>query len=248
MNKRVGFLDEVKGFSIICVVVFHTLYILKNSYQKDIPIFFDEWFRIIVDIFIGVFIFIAGISSNYSHDNLRRGVKCFFLGMLITFTFAVFSPENNVKFGILHLIGISIMIYALLSKVLDKIPPLIGLLVGVFLFIYTFNVQDGYMSFFGLLHLNMPSELYHTNALLPLGFINQGFSTSDFEPIFPWLFMFLSGVYFGVFVKDNYLPKFMYKTHIAFLAALGKYSLWIYIAHVPILTAIFGIIFKKSAF
>lgn len=246
MNKRVGFLDEVKGFAIICVVIFHTLYILKHSYAVDIPIFFDNWFRIIIDIFIGTFIFIAGISSNYSRDNLKRGVKCFFLGMVVTFVFAIFSPYDNVKFGILHLIGISAMIYALIYNFFEKIPPIIGLLVSIFLFIYTFNVQNGYMSFFGLFGLDMPDKLYQTNALLPLGFINKGFSTADYEPLLPWFFMFLAGTYFGVYVKANSLPRFMYKTNVPFLAGIGKYSLWVYLFHVPVIVTVLGFIFKKS--
>lgn len=246
MNKRVGFLDEVKGFSIICVVIFHTLYILKYSYNKDIPIFFDNWFRIIVDIFIGTFIFIAGISSNFSRDNLKRGVKCFFLGMIITFTFAIFSPYDNVKFGILHLIGISTMIYALLYNVLEKIPTIIGFVASIFLFIYTFNVQEGNMSFFGLFRVDMPDKLYKSNELLPLGFISQGFSSADFEPLLPWFFMFLAGTFFGIYVKGNYLPRFMYKTNIPFLAGIGKYSLWVYLFHVPVIITVLGIILKKS--
>lgn len=248
MNKRVGFLDELKGFSIICVVVFHTLYLLNYSYNVNIPVFFDSWFRVVVDIFIGIFIFIAGISSNYSHDNLRRGVKCFFLGMIITFAFAVFNPSSNVTFGILHSIGISVMIYALFENFFKKIPTIVGLVVSITLFIYTFNVQKGYVSLFGLFRFDLPQKLYQSNALIPLGFINGSFSTADYEPLLPWFFMFLAGVYFGVYVKNNRLPKSMYSTHVPFLSALGKYSLWIYIFHVPVIATILSLIFNKTAF
>ena len=55
-SSRVGILDELRGFAIICMVVYHAMYDLKYLFGLDIPIFFDGWFDVIRDIFAGLFI------------------------------------------------------------------------------------------------------------------------------------------------------------------------------------------------
>ena len=50
-SKRVGLLDELRGFAILCMVVYHAMYDLKFIFGVDVPIFFDSWFNIIRDIF-----------------------------------------------------------------------------------------------------------------------------------------------------------------------------------------------------
>ena len=41
---RVGLLDEVRGFAIICMVVYHAMYDLRFVFGLDVPIFFEDWF------------------------------------------------------------------------------------------------------------------------------------------------------------------------------------------------------------
>ena len=48
-SSRVGILDELRGFAIICMVVYHAMYDLKYLFGLDIPIFFDGWFDVIRD-------------------------------------------------------------------------------------------------------------------------------------------------------------------------------------------------------
>ena len=49
-SKRVGLLDELRGFAILCMVVYHAMYDLKYIFGVDVPIFFDGWFNVIRDI------------------------------------------------------------------------------------------------------------------------------------------------------------------------------------------------------
>ena len=90
--RRAGFMDEVRGFCILCMVVYHVCFDLNYTYNIHIPIMFDGWFDIVRDIFAGAFMFISGMSSRYSHNNAKRGIQCFFIGMIITFIFAFFAP------------------------------------------------------------------------------------------------------------------------------------------------------------
>lgn len=248
IKNRVGFLDELRGFAIICMVVYHLMVDLKFVFNVDVPIFFESWFDTIRDIFVGIFISISGIVSNYSRSNLKRGVQCFFIGMIMTFVTAFVSPGSPDLFGILHCLGVCMMLYGLGQRIFEKIPPFAGAVISVFLFMLTFNFKTGYSGIHGLFKVKMPEALYSTSVLFPLGFPGEKFVSLDYFPLFPWLFIFLAGAFYGVYVKKKRAPKFFYKTHIPFFAFAGRHSIWIYVLHQPVIYPILCLIFGKSIF
>lgn len=241
-SKRVGLLDELRGFAIICMVVYHAMYDLKFIFGVDVPIFFEGWFDIIRDIFAGLFIFISGTVCRFSQNNIKRGAQCFFLGMLITFVTPFFSSVP-VTFGILHFLGISMIIYGLCEKLLDYIPSLVGIIIFAILFVLTWNVQNGFIGIGGLFEWYLPQKAYEVGVLFPFGMYNNSFASSDYFPLFPWLFLFLAGSFFGIWAKDGSLPKFFYPVHIRWLAAVGRNTIWIYLLHQPVVYLIFSLIF-----
>lgn len=247
-RNRVGFLDELRGFAIICMVVYHFMVDLKYVFNIDVPIFFEDWFDIIRDAFVGIFISISGIVCNYSRSNVKRGVQCFFIGMIITFVTAFISPGSPDMFGILHCLGICMMLYGLGQPFFERIPPFAGIILNILIFIFTFNFKTGYTGIYGFFQTEMPKFLYSTSVLFPLGFPGNEFETLDYFPLFPWLFLFIAGAFYGVYVKEKRAPKFFYKTHIPFFAAAGRYSIWIYVLHQPIIYPILCLIFGKSIF
>jgi uncharacterized membrane protein len=242
-NSRAGFLDEVRGFAIICMVVYHAMFMLQNLYNVDVPVFFDDWFYTVRDIFAGAFIFISGIVCRYSSNNLKRGTMCFFLGMAVTFITAAVSPPNAILFGILHLLGISMMLFGLSEKAQDKLPAPVGMGLFILLFALTWNVRRASIGLFGLTFFNIPQQLYDAYWLFPLGLRAINFGSADYFPLMPWAFLFLAGTYFGVFVKNGSCPKFFYTTRVRFLAVTGRYTLWIYVLHVPVILAVLWAVF-----
>lgn len=248
IRNRVGFLDELRGFAIICMVVYHLMVDLKFMFNVDVPIFFEDWFDIIRDIFVGIFISISGIVCNYSRNNIKRGVQCFFIGMIITFVTAFISPNAPDVFGILHCLGICMMLYGLGQPLFERIPAFLGIIVNILIFLFTFNFKTGYTGIYGLFRTEMPEVLYSTSVMFPLGFPGKEFSSLDYFPLFPWLFLFIAGAFYGVYVKEKRAPNFFYKTHIPFFAAAGRYSIWIYVLHQPIIYPILCFIFGKSIF
>lgn len=248
IKNRVGFLDEVRGFAIICMVVYHLMFNLKFMFGVDVPIFFESWFNVIRDIFAGAFIFISGIVCNYSRSNLKRGVQCFFIGMIFTFVTAYVTPDSPDVFGILHCLGVCMMFYGLFEGVLKRIPVFIGIILNAALFMLSFNFSRGYSGIGEFMRFKMPDILYSTRVLFPLGFTGSGFASLDYFPLFPWLFLFLAGSFYGICVKAGKAPKFFYDTHIGFLAAAGRYSIWIYVLHQPIIYPLLCVIFGKSLF
>ncbi|MDR0223022.1 MAG: DUF1624 domain-containing protein [Oscillospiraceae bacterium] len=243
-NRRAGFLDEVRGFAILCMVVYHVLFDLKNFYGVNVPVFFDGWFYIVRDVFAGSFIFISGIVCRYSRDNTKRGAQCFLLGMAVTFATAFAAPETPVLFGILHLLGICMILYGLVGSLWDILPAFAGIILNVFLFALTRNVYGGYIGIGGF-SLALPEAAYNARLLFPLGFAGDGFVSGDYFPLLPWFFLFIAGSYFGVYVKDNRCPAFFYETRVRFFAAAGRHTIWIYLLHQPLAAAVLYLIFKK---
>ncbi|MDE6732595.1 MAG: DUF1624 domain-containing protein [Oscillospiraceae bacterium] len=241
-SGRVYLLDEIRGFAILCMVVYHAMFQLHDSFGVDVPIFFEPWFDYIRDFFAGMFIFISGVMCRYSHDNTKRGAKCFLLGMIITFVMPFFS-EYGITFGILHLLGISMMIYGVLQPALEKIPAVIGLVIFALIAAFTYNAHLGYLGF-GALKLEFSEKLKNIGEFFPLGIIGDSYSASDYFPIMPWFFVFLAGSYVGYWFKNGSMPKSFYKPHFNWLAAVGRVTIWIYILHAPLIFGIFSLIFK----
>ncbi|MCL1823365.1 MAG: DUF1624 domain-containing protein [Oscillospiraceae bacterium] len=243
--KRVGLLDEIRGFAIICMVIYHVMFNLNSLYGVDVPFFFTDWFDIIRNIFAGAFIFISGCVCRFSRNNLKRGVQCFFLGMLITFIVAFVQPDFPVHFGILHLLGISMMIYALAEPFFDFLPPFIGIIIFGFLFFVLFNLPHTQnIGFEGVFEIPVHESLFKTNVLFPLGFRKASMGYGDYFPLLPWFCVFAAGCFFGVYAKDNRLPRGFYKTRVPFLAATGRYTIWIYMLHQPVAIAVLNLIFN----
>ncbi|MCL1789156.1 MAG: DUF1624 domain-containing protein [Oscillospiraceae bacterium] len=258
-NKRAGFLDEIRGFAIICMVVYHIAFTLQEFYEINVPIFFDGWFYLIWAVFAGSFIFISGIVCRYSRNNIKRGAQCFLLGMMLTFITAIAAPSVAILFGILHFLGICMILFGLGEALLDRIPPLAGIAACVFMFSITWNISAEWIKIsgeyvmksggtigFGTLpwaSFPLPEMLYEAKLLFPLGFYAGGFASGDYFPLFPWAFLFLAGAYFGVFVKRGSCPPFFYTTRIPFLAAAGRVTIWIYLLHQPIAMGILYFIY-----
>ncbi len=242
-NGRVGLLDEIRGFAIICMVIYHACYDLKYIFGVDVPIFFESWFDIIRDIFAGSFIFISGAVCQYSRNNMKRGIQCFFIGMIMTFVVPFFT-YGTIMFGILHLLGTCMMLYGIGENLLNKIPSLIGIILCVILYVLTMNIGEGYIGIKSLLELEIPEKAYDVGVLFPFGLHGGSFFSSDYFPMFPWMFVFFCGSFFGVYAKKNLLPKFFYPTRLKWLAAVGHYTIWIYVLHQPVLYLIFSLIFR----
>ena len=83
-NKRVWLLDEVRGLSILLMVIYHFFYDIVVLYGVNIPLFYSPGLNMLRDFFAGVFIFISGTACRFSRNNLKRGVQCFGLGMVMT--------------------------------------------------------------------------------------------------------------------------------------------------------------------
>lgn len=239
--RRVGFIDELRGFDIVAMVVYHAMYDLVYIFGMDIPFFYNFLTPYVQPIIAGIFIVLSGISCRYSRSNLKRGMKAFLLGMVLTIVTLNFMPDEVIYFGILHFMGTAMMLFALIQPFLDKMQPSIGLIVSIVIYILTQHLPSGWIGIGDLVRITLPQQLYTKSCLLPLGFAGAG---SDYFPLIPYFFMYLAGSFLGVFFRRNQMPNWFYDTHSRLFSKIGKHTIIIYMLHQPVIMAVLWVYFK----
>lgn len=238
--RRVFFLDELRGLCILLMVAYHAAYDLVYIFHVDIPAFHWPLLRFAQPFVAGIFIFVSGIACRYSRNNIKRGLIALMLGVAMSAVTILYMPEQAIYFGILHFLGVSMLLFAMLEHALDLLPPFWGFLLFGALFAFFYSLPDGFLGFPGFT-INLPEALYTKHYLLPFGFGGMG---ADYFPLLPWLFLFFAGGYFGLFSRENALPSWFYRKHVPALATIGRYTIYIYVLHQPVVYVILLGIFR----
>jgi len=177
-TQRVWLIDEVRGMAILLMVIYHLFFDLVVLYNVDIPIFFSPVLSVIRDFFAGLFIFISGAACRFSSNNLKRGVICFSLGMVVTYVTAVVMPNTPDLFGILHLLGVCMILFSFLEKVFDKLPSWTAVILCVLLFCLTWNIPHGFFGIPGIFQIPNLSLFKESGLFFPFGVTGTGFESS----------------------------------------------------------------------
>ena len=239
LEERFWEVDLLRGFAILMMITYHMIYDLTYFGAYDFNVYSGFlWYFARITAFI--FIFLVGVSLKLSYSRseelhlytrdrdlflkyLKRGLKIFVLGLGITMVTWIFIREDFIIFGVLHFIGIAIILEALLIK-----RGYANLLLGVVLVAAGLYLQNFTFSF---------------NWLLWLGFIPQNLQTVDYFPLLPWLGVVSLGLFSGGILYKNYKRRFkipdlsqLYPTRL--FCFLGRNSLLIYLVHQPILIII----------
>lgn len=236
---RVLFFDEMRGVMILNMVLYHLLYDLVVLFDVKIGWYFTPATDLWQISICGTFIIISGACCCHSRSNLKRGLRLLLLACAFSLVTWIAMPSMLILFGLLHFLAVSVLLFPLMKKVINKVQPVAGIVGCLILFLITYNVSDGWLGFSQKLSFALPEWLYLTNWLFPLGFYAPNFFSSDYFPLIPYLFLFLAGAFLG----NINMPDWMYKSHSKVLAILGKRSLWIYLLHQPILYGILWLIF-----
>lgn len=223
--RRIQLMDTLRGILIILVVLFHLLYDLDMIFGVDTGLFSQSWFYTFRDCFVGLLIFISGISCNLSRNNIKRGVKTLLWGIVISVVTAIFMPSEKIIFGILHFFGVSMIIYGISEKLMAKINPIAGVITTALLYIITLDIYSCRLGGLNFLLKNL---------LFIIGF-NTGCTSADYYPLLPWIFIFLAGAFAGRNIKTRNLPGIFYKNICPPLTFIGQHTLIIYILHQPII-------------
>ena len=217
---RIELMDGARGLAVILMVIHHFLYDLCAFLGAPWWLFTNPVFDLLHYIFAGLFIFLAGVSSRFSRSNLKRGVKVFLIAMVMTLVTTFM--DMPIRFGVLHLLGFCMVFYGLTHRLWDSIPtPVMPALCLILLVGSALAVK----------HIAIDTEL-----LWMFGWRYPGFYSSDYFPIFPWLFVFLTGTWAGYYIRERRLPKWFYTVKSPRIFTVpGVNALMIYVIHQPIL-------------
>jgi len=218
------------------MILFHVVFDLSYFGEFDLDIYSGFWwFFARTTAFI--FILIAGISLTLSYSRarvskslgnlrvkfFRRALRIFSWGLVISLITWIFLRDGFIVFGVLHFIGVSIVLsYSLLRyRYLNLLLGSSVIALGVYLSFFSFDFP----------------------WLLWLGFRPQSLYTFDYFPLFPWFGAFLVGLFFGNLLYPDYVrnfnpPDLSGLSFIRFFCFLGRHSLLIYFIHQPILISI----------
>ena len=179
----------------------------------------------------GLFLLLVGISltlskkispSLFFKKNFFRGLKILSLGLLISVATYFAVGNNFIRFGILHLIGVSIILaYPFLKQKWLAVSCGMAIIIsGIFL---------------NTLRVDFP-------WLLWMGVQPNNFASVDYTPIAPWFGLVLIGTFLGNTLFPTPQSRWPGVTisqwpPLQGLAFCGRHSLLIYFIHQPILWA-----------
>ena len=228
--RRFWEVDVARGVAIVMVAIYHLVYDLDFFGGYPVTSTSGFW-AIFADTSAFVFVFLVGLSLPLSAGRsgearfgkfLRRGLRIFGYGMAITLIFLVLQV-GYVIFGILHLIGLSIVLaypflrLRLASLALGTLIIASGLYVGA-----------------------MDLSLAGVGGVLlsPLGISPEGLLMPDYRPLLPWFGVVLLGIAVGNLLYAGRKPSRSAPVPVRPLAFLGRHTLFIYLVHQPVLIAI----------
>lgn len=220
VNRRIWEIDLLRAIAIILMVAFHTVFDLNQFVGINIDYLSGFWYWE-GKVSALTFIFLAGISSGFSKNSIKRGIKVFSFAMIITIATYIFFREQYIRFGILHFLGIGMILFPLLKKINNILLFIIALIIAIAAIPFN-NILAG------------------TSLLIPFGIMYSGFATLDYYPLVPYLSVFILGIiaYKIYYYRNQSLFKFNYKNE--YISVLSKNSLTIYLIHQPL---IIGMIF-----
>ncbi len=245
-GNRYALIDTIRGVAIANMVVFHFLYDVYMVYAMDTSWYSTTLVHVWQQAICWTFILVSGFVWSWGRrGNLQRGIMLNVLGFAITGVTCVFMPSEAIWFGILNFFGCAVLLMIPLEHILKRIPAAVGLVASFVLFMVFRYVQYGYLGIDGLFRVNLPQWLYECCVLTPFGFPFDGFSSSDYFPILPWLFLYICGYYAMRIATYAELPRRVMRHGIAPLSAIGRWSVWIYILHQPVCMLICALIFSR---
>lgn len=248
-RQRYGALDWIRGITLISMILYHGAWDLVYMFGVNWDWYRSKgayaWQQSICWTFILLSGFCWALGQN-RRRKLRRGLLVFSGGALITAATVWFLPENRVVFGVLTLLGSCMILLLPLQGAIRKIPPAAGMAASAVLFVLTRDVNRGFLGFEGWNPVALPDGWYRNLFTAWLGFPEPSFFSTDYFSLFPWIFLFLTGVFFSLWMQKKGMPRCLSDVRIPALEWAGRHSLELYMVHQPVLYAVFWAAFWRG--
>ncbi|MDE7323997.1 MAG: DUF1624 domain-containing protein [Lachnospiraceae bacterium] len=242
-KKRYEKLDGIRGIALLNMVAYHMIWDLVYIYQADWDWYRSQGAYIWQQGICWTFIFLSGFCWSLGSHALKRGITVFLGGAVITAATLAVMPLNRVVFGVLTLTGSCMLLMCLFDRWFKKLPASVGLAVSAVAFLMTRNVNEGALGFEKWKLCRLPSGLYKNIVTAFLGFPQEGFYSTDYFSLIPWMFLFTAGYFLFRFVNGKRVMALLENSALRPVEWLGKHSFGIYMVHQPVIYAVLEILF-----
>ncbi len=252
-SGRLHLLDTLRGLAVLSMIAYHAAWDCK--YMLGLPM---PWYTNSLGVFsyarlwqqatCWTFIFLSGLCYPLSRSHLKRGLTVFGAGVLVMLVTHLFMPGEAITFGVLTLHGSAMLLFIIVSALWQKrgrtaLSSLAAALFCLALFVLTRDLSSGSLGFERLFSLPLPEELYRCGLFgAYIGFTPADFSSSDYFPLLPWVFLFGVGYFLSPLIINREQPARILRFNIPPLSFIGRHALLIYLLHQPILALICTVI------
>ena len=247
-KTRLHLLDALRGFLLLHMIAYHGMWNLVYLFGVNVPWYKGTPGYIWQQFICWSFILLSGFCWSMSRNHRKRGLLVFAGGAVVSLVTGIAMPENRILFGILTCIGSCMLLLTPLEKPLKRLPAAAGAALSFLLFFLLRNCGSGTLGFEKLVLWDLPELLYRNNLTAYLGFPHAGFFSTDYFPMLPWFFLFLTGFFlFRLTSQQNWNEKLFGRGQFPLLNFLGKNSLLVYLLHQPVLYGLGMLIFSVFA-
>ena len=225
MEKKIRLhgLDLIRGVTLLSMIAYHGAWNLVYLFGVDLPWYDRLPGHIWQQSICWTFILLSGFCYSMGSRHLKRGLEIFGGGALVSAVTLIAMPENQILFGILTFTGSAMLLMIPLEKLLKKVPAGLGAVASMVLFFFFENWQA-------------PAWLYRNLLTAYLGFPARSFVSMDYFPVFPWIFLFITGYFlYRNFHSRGWDVKLFSGGNLPVINWLGRHTLPIYLIHQPVL-------------
>lgn len=224
MAQRIQELDTWRGTAVLLMIIYHSCFAMNFLQIAFVDL--QSWFWTFLATFVRLsFLILVGVSLKISAQSsfprkwrkkqFKRGLMILLSALFISLITYWYTPENFIRFGILHLIAVSV--FVLIPFVNNK--KALWILTGGSFTTWAF----------------IPYLPFDSWMSIIIGTPGFQFETIDWFPIVPWLgWVSLGALFSAQFIS---IAREIIPTQSSLLQTLGRNSLLIYLVHVPIIIA-----------
>ncbi len=227
--RRLILPDALRAAAVLLMVSYHLLFDLSYFWGFGFDVTDALLWRIFIPAVASTFLLVSGMSAwiagtrnpSWKRAGRRAGIVLV-SALLVSLVTRILVPDAWIRFGILHLIGVTMLctpFFVRRSSILTGVTGTIMIVIGIF-----------------FAHLSVTHEF-----LLPFGLKAPSFSSLDYYPLLPWSGVMLLGIALAPFVLARFPATYDPHGARAFLLLPGRHALAIYLLHQPLLFAVLSL-------
>lgn len=243
-SNRLRLIDTIRGFAFINMVLYHLLWDLVYIYDVNILWYKQRIGHLWQLSICATFIVLSGFCFHLGHRKIKRAFYVIGASVIISGVTFIFMQENKIIFGILWFIGTTMLIMLPLERIMIKIKPMIGIIGSLFLYILSKDIGKGKITFFNIDIFYLPRSIYANLFTTYFGFAPADFTSADYFPLLPWIWLYIMGYFIYLVFKKYDLLEFLKRHSIIFLEWIGRHTLILYMLHQVVIYGILYVVFN----